>query len=83
MGHELSPNLLGVHHGGLCPGELRPEEVGGQRAGAAADDLVDRQGDDPSEFVIDEVAGQWIAILFPAIAFWTRGWEGWLPWPAI
>ncbi|MBE0554793.1 MAG: phosphatidylglycerophosphatase A [Rhodobacteraceae bacterium] len=46
-------------------------------------ELRDRPGDDPSEFVIDEVAGQWIAILFPAIAFWTRGWEGWLPWPAI
>jgi phosphatidylglycerophosphatase A len=39
-------------------------------------------GDDPSEVVIDEVAGQWIALLFPAAAFWSRGFEGWLPWPA-
>jgi phosphatidylglycerophosphatase A len=39
-------------------------------------------GDDPSEVVIDEVAGQWIALLFPAAAFWFNGHEGWLPWPA-
>ncbi|MCY1125345.1 phosphatidylglycerophosphatase A [Frigidibacter sp. RF13] len=44
--------------------------------------LADRPGDDPSEVVIDEVAGQWIALLLPSLAFWTRGWEGWLPWPA-
>lgn len=38
--------------------------------------------DDPSEFVIDEVAGQWLALLFPAAAFWWRGmdmvWPGWV-----
>ncbi|MBL9057595.1 MAG: phosphatidylglycerophosphatase A [Rhodobacteraceae bacterium] len=45
-------------------------------------ELRDRPGDDPGEFVIDEVAGQWIALLLPAAAFWARGWEGWLPWPA-
>ena len=45
-------------------------------------ELRDRPGDDPGEFVIDEVAGQWIALLLPAAAFWGRGWEGWLPWPA-
>lgn len=39
-------------------------------------------GDDPSEVVIDEVAGQWLALLFPAAAFWFNGLEGWLPWPA-
>lgn len=39
-------------------------------------------GADPSEVVIDEVAGQWLAFLFPAFAFWMRGWEGFLPWPA-
>lgn len=44
--------------------------------------LRDRPGEDPGEIVIDEVAGQWIALLFPAFAFWGRGWEGWLPWPA-
>lgn len=32
---------------------------------------------DPSEIVIDEVAGQWLALLFPAAAFWSRGMEGW------
>lgn len=37
---------------------------------------------DPSEYVIDEIAGQWLALLFPATAFWARGWEGFLPYPA-
>lgn len=38
---------------------------------------------DPSEIVIDEVAGQWIALLFPAAAFWSRGMEDWwlVAWP--
>ena len=45
-------------------------------------ELANRPGDDPSEFVIDEVAGQWLALLFPAAALWGRGFEGWLPWPA-
>lgn len=40
-------------------------------------ELADRPGDDPSEIVIDEVAGQWIALLFPAAAFWHRGIEDW------
>jgi phosphatidylglycerophosphatase A len=39
-------------------------------------------GQDPSEVVIDELAGQWIALLFPSLAFWFNGHEGWLPWPA-
>jgi phosphatidylglycerophosphatase A len=39
--------------------------------------LRDRPGEDPSEIVIDEVAGQWLALLFPAAAFWSRGMEGW------
>jgi phosphatidylglycerophosphatase A len=40
-------------------------------------------GEDPGEVVIDEVAGQWIALLFPAFAFWQRGMEGWAwdAWP--
>ncbi|MCX8507905.1 MAG: phosphatidylglycerophosphatase A, partial [Rhodobacteraceae bacterium] len=38
-------------------------------------ELTDRPGEDPSEIVIDEVAGQWLALLFPAAAFWGRGWE--------
>jgi phosphatidylglycerophosphatase A len=38
-------------------------------------------GDDPSEVVIDEVAGQWIALLFPSFAFWIRDFDGWMPYP--
>ncbi len=34
--------------------------------------------EDPSEFVIDEVAGQWLALLFPAAAFWWRGVDDWV-----
>lgn len=49
---------------------------------AVGRELADRPGDDPSEFVIDEVAGQWLALLFSSAAFWWRGWEGFLPWPA-
>jgi phosphatidylglycerophosphatase A len=49
---------------------------------AVGRELAERPGEDPSEFVIDEVAGQWIALLFPAAAFWSRGFEGWMPWPA-
>lgn len=33
--------------------------------------------EDPGEFVIDEVAGQWLALLFPAAAFWWHGVENW------
>lgn len=44
---------------------------------ACGRELADRPGDDPSEFVIDEVAGQWLALLFPAAAFWNRGIEDW------
>lgn len=39
--------------------------------------LRDHPGEDPSEIVIDEVAGQWLALLFPAAAFWSRGMEDW------
>jgi phosphatidylglycerophosphatase A len=39
-------------------------------------------GEDPGHVVIDEVAGQWIALLFPSAAFWFNGHDGWLPWPA-
>ncbi len=44
---------------------------------AVGRELADRPGEDPSEFVIDEVAGQWLALLFPAAAFWNRGMEDW------
>jgi len=43
--------------------------------------LQGRPGADPSEIVIDEVAGQWIALMFPATAFWWRGSEDWMPYP--
>ena len=36
------------------------------------EELRDRPGEDPSEIVIDEVAGQWLALLFPAAGFWMR-----------
>jgi phosphatidylglycerophosphatase A len=49
---------------------------------ACGRELSHRPGADPSEVVIDEVAGQWLALLIPAAAFWARGWEGFLPWPA-
>jgi phosphatidylglycerophosphatase A len=49
---------------------------------SCAQALRDRPGDDPGEIVIDEVAGQWVALLFPAGAFWQIGFEGMLPWPA-
>ena len=35
-------------------------------------ELADTPNEDPSEIVIDEVAGMWIALLFPAIAFASR-----------
>jgi phosphatidylglycerophosphatase A len=49
---------------------------------AVSRELADTPDADPSEIVIDEVAGQLLALLFPAAAFWLRGFEGWLPWPA-
>lgn len=50
---------------------------------ACGRELAGRPGDDPSEIVIDEVAGQWLALLFPAAAFWNRGVEDWalVAWP--
>ena len=44
--------------------------------------LKDCPGEDPSEIVIDEVAGQWVALMFPAGAFWWTGFDAMLPWPA-
>ena len=46
-------------------------------------ELADRPGEDPSEIVIDEVAGQWLTLLFPAAAFWWMGLENWAiaAWP--
>ncbi|WP_127900162.1 phosphatidylglycerophosphatase A [Solirhodobacter olei] len=37
---------------------------------------------DPSEIVIDEVAGQWIAMCAPSAGFWFAGLPNWdMPWP--
>ena len=44
---------------------------------ACAQELRDRPGEDPSEIVIDEIAGQWLALVFPAAAFWHIGLTGW------
>ncbi|MCA0273688.1 MAG: phosphatidylglycerophosphatase A [Proteobacteria bacterium] len=44
---------------------------------ATAGTVAASEDKDPSEIVIDEVAGQWIALLFPAAAFWWRGMEDW------
>lgn len=44
---------------------------------ATAATVAASEDKDPSEIVIDEVAGQWIALLFPAFAFWWRGMEDW------
>ena len=49
---------------------------------ACARELAHSPGEDPSEIVIDEVAGQWLALMFPSAAFYSRGWDDWLPWPA-
>ena len=38
-------------------------------------ELAARPGEDPSEIVIDEAAGQWVALLFPSFAFWYVGAE--------
>lgn len=45
-------------------------------------ELAHRPGDDPSEFVIDEVAGQWLALCFPSLGFWLMGLDSWhFPYP--
>ena len=50
---------------------------------ACGRELAGRPGEDPAEFVIDEVAGQWLTLLFPAAAFWWHGLDDWarLAWP--
>lgn len=49
---------------------------------AVARALKTREDTDPAEFVIDEVAGQWCALLFASAAFWWHGHTGFLPYPA-
>ncbi|MEI4470363.1 phosphatidylglycerophosphatase A family protein [Frigidibacter sp. MR17.24] len=43
--------------------------------------LKDRPGEDPSEIVIDEVAGQWLAFSAVSFGLWHAG-VATLPWPA-
>lgn len=55
---------------------------------AVARELARGSDPDPAEIVIDEVAGQWVTLLFPFAAFWMRGmdplfsvtqaWPGWV-----
>lgn len=45
-------------------------------------ELAAKPGQDPSEIVIDEVAGQWVALLFPSFGFWMMGLDNWhFPYP--
>lgn len=47
-----------------------------------ARDLETRTEKDPSEIVIDEVAGQWLAMLAPSLGFTMAGLDSWnFPWP--
>lgn len=49
---------------------------------ATAKTVEGQEEKDPSEIVIDEVAGQWIALLFPSAGFWLMGLDSWnFPWP--
>lgn len=46
-------------------------------------ELIGSENKDPSEIVIDEVVGQWIALLAPSFAFWWIGLDSWtFPYPA-
>lgn len=50
---------------------------------AVGRELRDRPGEDPSEIVIDEVAGQWLALMATSAGFWMRGaGSTTFPWPA-
>jgi phosphatidylglycerophosphatase A len=52
---------------------------------AVSQEVAGKADKDPSEIVIDEVAGQWLALLFPSAGFWMAGlsadnfpWPGWV-----
>ena len=45
-------------------------------------ELRGRMGEDPQEYVIDEVAGQWLALCAPSFGFWMMGLDNWhFPYP--
>ncbi len=49
---------------------------------AVGRELAERPGEDPGEIVIDEVAGQWLALCFPSCGFWLMGLDSWhFPYP--
>lgn len=49
---------------------------------ATARALPEFPQDDPSEIVIDEVAGQWLCLLAPSFGFWMMGLDSWrFPYP--
>jgi phosphatidylglycerophosphatase A len=81
--------LLIVHFLGFYALALATLAVTALGFWACAVELKDRPGDDPGEFVIDEVAGQWLTLLFPAAGFtfapaaaaWVANHGGWMPWP--
>ncbi len=70
---------LGLHAAGGFPA-LAAALVGVTIAGFWACGRGVIPGTDPSEVVIDEVAGQWLALCFPSAAFWSMGLEH-FPWP--
>ena len=74
---------LGLHRiGGFPLLALATLAATGWGLWALERELAGRPGDDPSEFVIDEVAGQWLALCFPSAAFWLMGLESWhFPYP--
>ncbi len=49
---------------------------------AVTQELTTHPEEDPAEIVIDEVAGQWVAMLAPSAGFWIAGLDSWnFPWP--
>ncbi len=49
---------------------------------AVAQEIGTNADRDPPEIVIDEVAGQWLAMLAPSLGFWAAGLDSWtFPWP--
>lgn len=50
---------------------------------AVPQDLAGRDDPDPSDIVIDEVAGQWLAISFTALPLWWHGVSMLAAWPAF
>ncbi|MCW8842368.1 MAG: phosphatidylglycerophosphatase A [Rhodobacteraceae bacterium] len=72
---SLAALLIGwaiEHYLGFWPLVLATLIATGAGFWACQSELRDRPTDDPSEIVIDEVAGMWLAMLFPAFGFYMR-----------